>query len=80
MASEITKRINGKTVVILVVGILSILIEEGIGFILGIVGVILYVINKKEIAQYPMPGKGIAIAGFICSIVGVVIQFLDIID
>lgn len=80
MATEKKERINFKAVASLVLGILSLLVEEEVGLILGIIGIIVYVKSKKEIKEHQELSKGVAVAGLISSIVGIVIQFLDIID
>ncbi len=70
MASDTQNKINVLSIAMLVLGILSILIEEWFGFIFGLAGIILFVMNRSAVQQYQMPGKGIAIIGLICSIVG----------
>jgi Domain of unknown function (DUF4190) len=64
---------NTNSIVSLTLGILSIFIPI-IGFITGIIGIILYKKASNEIAATNQGGKGLAIAGLICSIVGVISQ------
>ncbi|MFC0561524.1 DUF4190 domain-containing protein [Halalkalibacter alkalisediminis] len=66
---------NSKAVVALTLGILSILIPI-MGILLGIIGMIFSVKAKKEIEKTNEDGSGIATSGMICSIVGVIIQFI----
>ncbi|WP_112181896.1 MULTISPECIES: DUF4190 domain-containing protein [Paraliobacillus] len=60
---------NGKAIASLVLGILSIVIPW-IGFIFGIIGIVLSSKAKKEIANYQQAGNGMAVAGLVTSIVG----------
>lgn len=60
---------NGKAVASMVLGILSIIIPW-LGFILGIVGIILASKAFKEINATGQGGRGMAIAGLVTSIVG----------
>ncbi|WP_327440784.1 DUF4190 domain-containing protein [Lysinibacillus mangiferihumi] len=57
----------------LTLGILSIVIPF-IGLILGIIGVVLSRIATKEIAKRNENGKGLAIFGLICNVIGIIIQ------
>ncbi|MCF6138246.1 DUF4190 domain-containing protein [Pseudalkalibacillus berkeleyi] len=65
---------NNKSIISLILGILSIALPI-IGFVLGIIGIFLSRKASKEIKQTNEQGKGIATAGFVCSVVGVIIQF-----
>lgn len=73
--------VNGKTqtnsnaIVGLVLGILSLIIPV-IGFILGVVGIVMSRKAVNEIKETNEGGKGIATAGFVCSIVGVSIHLI----
>lgn len=78
METATKNRTNGKSVGTLTLGILSIMITA-IGLILGIIGIVLYAKSKKEIEQKQEAGQGMAIAGLICSIIGMVIQVFEII-
>ena len=64
-------RSSGRAIAALVCGILSIFIP-GIGFVLGVLGIIFGVIAKNEIrrSEGKLTGEGMAIAGFVCGIVG----------
>ncbi|GAB4074640.1 hypothetical protein GCM10028778_21430 [Barrientosiimonas marina] len=77
---DLETKLNGKSVIILVLGILSVLIEEWLGLIVGIAGIVLYIEAKNHMLQHQMPSRGVALAGVILSVVGTLIQFLDIID
>lgn len=68
---EDTNQINTHSVTALTLGILSIFIPF-IGLILGILGIMFY---RKSIQAKEL-GRGMAIAGFICSVVGIVFQLL----
>ncbi len=63
---------TGLAVAILVLGIISIITCNN--FFTGIVALILYLVNKAKFTDPEI--KGMAKAGFICSIVGIGIQAL----
>lgn len=67
------KPLSTHSITTLTLGILSIFLPF-IGLLLGILGIIFY---RKSI-QVKEPGRGMAIAGFICSIVGICFQLLMI--
>ncbi|GIN73984.1 hypothetical protein J14TS2_44590 [Bacillus sp. J14TS2] len=71
-------RTNNKSVVSLTLGILSIVLPA-IGLVLGIIGMIFSAIAVKEIERTNENGKGLAIAGFVCNIVGCIIQLFWIV-
>lgn len=60
---------NGKSVAALVLGILSIAVPY-IGFILGIIAIVLGNRARHVIDQNGESGRGLAVAGFVCGIVG----------
>lgn len=66
---------NSKSVISLTLGILSIVIPI-IGLVLGVIGLVISRIGIKEIKKTNENGRGLAISGFICSIVGIVIHFI----
>ncbi|MGM8365416.1 DUF4190 domain-containing protein [Virgibacillus sp. W0181] len=66
---------NSKSVISLTLGILSIVLPI-IGLIIGFIGLVISRKSLKEIEKTNERGRGLAISGFICSIVGVVIHFL----
>jgi uncharacterized membrane protein len=68
---------NSKSIISLTLGILSIIVPF-IGFVLGIIGVVLSRIATKEISKRNENGRGLAISGMICSIVGIVIQLFSV--
>ncbi len=72
---DVKTEINSKSIVSLVLGILSIFIPF-VGFILGIIGIVLSRKATREIAMRNENGKGLAVAGLTCSIVGIVLQIL----
>ncbi|MEW4369598.1 DUF4190 domain-containing protein [Paenibacillus kandeliae] len=64
---------NGKAIAALVLGISSIVtifFLPGIGIILGILGVIFGILALKEISRRMEGGRGMAISGLICAIIG----------
>ncbi|WP_243556372.1 DUF4190 domain-containing protein [Priestia megaterium] len=73
METNTKPQVNTNSIVSLTLGILSIFIPI-LGFITGIIGIILYKKASNEIAVSNQSGKGLAIAGLICSIVGVISQ------
>ncbi|WP_226002940.1 DUF4190 domain-containing protein [Paenibacillus sp. BJ-4] len=68
---------NSKAVASMVLGILSVVIPY-LGLIIGIVGIILSSLSLKEINRYGEQGRGMAIAGLVCSIIGTLIYALII--
>lgn len=68
---------NGKSIASLVLGILSIMLPY-IGFILGIVAIVLSSLSFKELKKSNEQGKGMSIAGLVCGIVGTVLYGLII--
>ncbi|WP_042198753.1 DUF4190 domain-containing protein [Paenibacillus camerounensis] len=69
---------NGKSIASLVLGILSI-VTPYIGLLFGIVAIILSALSLKEIRNRYEGGRGLAIAGLVCGIVGTIIYALLII-
>lgn len=69
------EQVNSKSIAALTLGILAIVIPY-IGFILGIIGVIFSSKALSEIRTRHENGYGLAIAGRICSIVGIVLQLI----
>ncbi|WP_397538537.1 DUF4190 domain-containing protein [Rummeliibacillus pycnus] len=66
---------NSKSIASLIMGILSIFIPLA-GLILGIVGIILSNISLKEMKVSSENGKGLAVSGMVCGIVGVCIHII----
>lgn len=66
---------NGKSIAALVLGILSI-VTPYIGLLFGIVAIILSAISLKEIRNRYEGGRGLAIAGLVCGIIGTIIYAL----
>lgn len=71
-------KINNKSIVSLTLGILAIIVPY-IGIILGIIGIFISSKSIIEIERSNERGKGLAITGRVCSIVGICFQFLLII-
>ncbi|MBU7595260.1 DUF4190 domain-containing protein [Metabacillus halosaccharovorans] len=69
------EQVNSKSIAALTLGILAIVIPY-IGFILGIIGVILSSKALSEISAHHQNGYGLAVAGRMCSIVGIVLQLI----
>ncbi|ALX49652.1 DUF4190 domain-containing protein [Lentibacillus amyloliquefaciens] len=68
---------NGSSVISLTLGVLSIVIPF-IGLFLGIIGIVMSQRATKEVSEGHELGRGLAISGLICSLVGLVIQALII--
>ncbi|AJD92540.1 hypothetical protein JMA_32230 [Jeotgalibacillus malaysiensis] len=68
---------NTQSIVSLTLGILSLMVPF-LGIFLGIGGIITANIAMKQIAYSDEGGKGLAISGMICSIVGLIIQLFTI--
>jgi NADH:ubiquinone oxidoreductase subunit 6 (subunit J) len=62
-------RTNGKSIAAMVLGILSIVIPY-VGFVIGIIAIVLSSLSLKEIKRTGEQGRGMAIAGLVCGIVG----------
>jgi hypothetical protein len=60
---------NGKAIASMVLGILSVIIPY-IGIILGIIAIVLSRISVKEIQLRGEQGRGLAITGLVCGIIG----------
>jgi hypothetical protein len=68
---------NGKSIAAMVLGILAIVLPY-IGFLIGIVAIIFASISLKEVKRNQEQGRGMAIAGLVCGIVGTAIYALII--
>lgn len=66
---------NNKAIVACVVGVLSLFLS-GIGFILGVVGIIISYFALKEIKETGARGRAIALAGVICSVISISVYLL----
>lgn len=66
-------KINNSSVTSLTLGIISIIIPI-IGLVLGVIGIVFSKRSMKEIESTNEDGRGLAIAGSICSIVGIIFQ------
>lgn len=73
-----TPQSSGKAVASMVLGILSIIIPW-LGFILGIIAIVLANKAFKEISNYQLGGRGMAVAGLTTGIIGTAIYGLLII-
>jgi len=71
------KPINRKAITALILGILSLFVPI-IGLILGVLGVIFSIISNKEIISQNEKGQGFRITGLVCSLVGIIIQILEV--
>ena len=69
MSEVLHNKTNGKAIAALVLGILAIVIPY-IGLILGIIAIILANKSFKEIENSKEEGKGMAIGGLTCGIIG----------
>ncbi|MEN1988285.1 DUF4190 domain-containing protein [Paenibacillus hubeiensis] len=63
---------NGKSIAALVLGILSI-ITPYVGLLIGIAAIIFASLSLKEIQRNLEQGRGMAIAGLVCGIIGTLI-------
>lgn len=63
---------NSKSIVALVLGILAVSLPY-IGFLIGIVAIVFASLSLKEIKRNGEQGRGMAIAGLVCGIVGTAI-------
>ncbi len=72
-------QMNTNAVVSLTMGILSLLFFPFIGWILGIIGLVYSNRSLREIENTKEKGKNLAVAGKVCSIVGITFSLLLII-
>ena len=68
---------NSNSVISLTLGILSLLIPF-IGLVLGIIGLVFSRKAVKQIEKTNETGRGLATAGLICSIVGIILQIFAV--
>ena len=74
VATTAPQRTSGKAIAALVLGIVSIFI---FGFIAGLIAIILAVLARKEIDADPsLGGRGLATAGLVLGIIGIVLWAL----
>ncbi len=71
----VAPKTNSKSIVSLVLGILSVTIPY-VGILIGIVAIIFASLAFKEIRIRMEQGKGLAIAGLVCGIIGTAIYVL----
>ncbi|WP_433946544.1 DUF4190 domain-containing protein [Paenibacillus sp. SN-8-1] len=62
-------RTNTKSIVALVLGICSISVPY-LGFVIGIVAIVFACLSFREIRRSGEKGRGLAVAGLVCGIVG----------
>lgn len=67
------EKTNNKSIAALTLGVLSIILPY-IGLILGIIGIVISSKSIGELDQSNERGRGLAVSGKVCSIVGVCIQ------
>lgn len=72
------KDTNGQAIASMVLGILSLIIPY-IGFILGIIAIVLSRRASREIQYTGQNGKGFATAGLVCGIIGTAIYAVVIV-
>jgi hypothetical protein len=74
------KVLNRKAVTSLVLGVLSIALYFWVGFILGVIGLIIGIVALKEIRLNEQSGRKAgrktAITGIVCSCLGIIIPIL----
>lgn len=69
--------VNNKSVISLTAGVFSLLIPF-IGLVPGVIGIAISRKATKELVKTNEKGHGLAIAGLICSIAGIVLQLFAI--
>lgn len=72
-------QINTNAIVSLTMGILSLLFFPFIGWIFGIIGLVYSNKSLREIDSTKEKGKNLAVAGKVCSIVGIAFSLLLIV-
>lgn len=77
VSNDIDSKNNGKCIVSLVLGILSIITSlVAIGLIFGIIGLIYGILGLKEVNRFKQNGKSKAITGIICCLLGIFLTFM----
>lgn len=71
--------VNTNAVISLVIGVLSVCFFPLIGWIIGLVGLIYSNRSLKQIGEAKEKGKNLAVAGKVCSIVGIILSLISII-
>ncbi|BCB04201.1 DUF4190 domain-containing protein [Bacillus sp. KH172YL63] len=73
-----TKITNGKATAAMILGILSIvsIIIPIASLILGVTGLILGILGRKEIKRFQQEGRKMALAGIICSVIGILLPII----
>ncbi|WP_078501625.1 DUF4190 domain-containing protein [Paenibacillus selenitireducens] len=66
------RKTNSKSIAALVLGILAVVVPY-LGFIIGIIAIVFSRIASNEIKRTGEDGKGMAVAGLVCGIVGTAI-------
>ncbi|UPK45007.1 DUF4190 domain-containing protein [Paenibacillus pabuli] len=73
----VVPKTNSKSIAALVLGILSVMIPY-LGFLIGIIAIVFASISLKEIKLRMEQGRGLAIAGLVCGIIGTAIYAIII--
>lgn len=76
---EENDQVNTNAVISLTMGILSVFFYPFIGWILGLIGLVCGNRGLRQIEDTKEKGKNLAVAGRVCSIVGIVLSLLSII-
>lgn len=76
--TQTNTQINTSSVISLTVGILALLLPF-IGLILGVIGIVYSRKAVKQISQTGESGGGLATAGLVCSIVGIILSLLAVV-
>ncbi|MBP2001236.1 hypothetical protein J2Z69_002279 [Paenibacillus shirakamiensis] len=77
-SQAISRPNSGKAIAALVLGILSI-VAPYVGIVLGIIAIILGTLALKEIKRGTVQGRGLAVAGLVCGIIGTAMYTIIII-
>ncbi len=72
-------QVNTNAVISLTMGILSVVFFPIIGWILGLVGLVYGNRSLRQIEETQEKGKNLAVAGRVCSIVGIALGLVSII-
>ncbi|MCC3375014.1 DUF4190 domain-containing protein [Cohnella sp. REN36] len=66
---------NSKSIVAMILGIMSIVVPY-VGLIIGIVAIVFAALSFKELKRTGEQGRGMAVAGLVCGIIGTTIYSL----
>lgn len=71
--------LNKKAITSFILGILSVILFLGTGFILGVIGLIFGIFGLKKVNRTKQKGRKFAITGIVCSSLGITFQLIVVV-